>query len=394
MVVLNVVVAGGGIAGLTCAASLRSIGAHVIVLESKSRDMTNYCGNYLGLWSPSMRALSVLSCHRDITASSFAVSKSGYRSVDGSPSLSFIKENILYGHLLETTIGDINYNEIVEDILHDGRSSIVKSKCTLTKKEIHRPVDLIIVADGMRSGFFVVILEATSTILMEGYLRIRFKRGVLAQDSPVYQPNSSSRSNYITDGNAWFAAITSPLPSLSSVSSVPSVSMSLSELSGRFAHWHDPIPRLLAATDAYPVDMDNDHNFSHAVGNGNERYVQGVEAWAFNRCVSVSHAIAFVGDAAHTLDPILAQALKAALETFERSRAHRVRNLHTLSTIAQMIGHMDSQMMCNIRDIGISSLPHYLKGHLFDRLINLSVTAHPLLGFNYEPSNPLYDDMH
>ena len=79
---LNVIISGGGIAGLTTAICLRNIGANVSIIE-KSRDyLVN--NNYIGLWNPALNCLSQILGNGNIENKSYSVRRAGYRDVKGN----------------------------------------------------------------------------------------------------------------------------------------------------------------------------------------------------------------------------------------------------------------------------------------------------------------------
>lgn len=114
-------------------------------------------------------------------------------------------------------------------------------------------------------------------------------------------------------------------------------------------------------------------------------------------------AVAFAGDAAHTLDPILAQGarmrvedaahlyavlekeqadtktqtqtqqqphpLAPALADFERRRLEKVSRLHLASNLAQTIGHMENSQLVRMRNWVISLVPRRLTGWVFDAVL-------------------------
>jgi hypothetical protein len=138
-------------------------------------------------------------------------------------------------------------------------------------------------------------------------------------------------------------------------------------------------------------------------------------------------SVAYMGDAAHTLDPILAQGagvaiedawllgraleshyryqpydsftvssygipdkdpddtsflkgnhrvdLKAALKDFETSRGSRIKKLEIFSDLSQAVGHLESPILCRIRDIFLFMIPQFIKGRLFDFSIRAVSTS-------------------
>jgi len=455
----NIIVVGGNTAGLVSAASLRKIGANVLVLESKSKESFSVnCKTYTGLWNPGLKVLSDFPVYEEVLSQSVSVTKSGYRNIHGdwtlvptiglksspkSPSLSFINDNLLRNVLLKIS-GNVNYNEHVQRIYHNGTSTIVESHCVHSGSCLSRPADLVVIADGIHSNMRKYFYPQKNFLNYRGYTVYR------GHSSSSCTSTSTSTSNLGTritndsfqtwgegarfacvptkEGNAWFAAITDTAgahPLSSYHRKIP-----LSQLQSRFHDWHDPIPTLLSHTDlrqqiSTTYTGEREDEYPEARESGPERWVEGVEAWAYQDCVpgglsgmlkssndimDNKSAIAFVGDASHTLDPILAQGagvamedaqrlaealsthvtcgsmgderererereLTMALSAYEKSRRNRLYRLHTLSNLAQIWGHIDNKNYSYARDVMLKAIPNSIKGYVFDRFIELSVSS-------------------
>lgn len=209
-----------------------------------------------------------------------------------------------------------------------------------------------------------------------------------------------------------------------------------------FQGWHDPVQTLIACTDGvdsrlyrhaqgYPSDIEaaaEADNLITATGILSPDGIRVNEAWAFRSPVKLSGLIintkfrnktwpighdltwpigglvAFVGDAGHTLDPILAQGTGLAIEDadhlavslkeylisnnvsrnnsdvdvvmalhdYERRRQARILKLHHFSNFVQSLSHSNSPAFNSIRDLTLLNVSNRLKGYLFDEMIAFS----------------------
>jgi 2-polyprenyl-6-methoxyphenol hydroxylase-like FAD-dependent oxidoreductase len=83
---MNVVISGGGVAGLTTAAAIRRLPhiKSIVVLEaSKGYDSTT-CLGHIGLWNPSLQCLKQLGSFESLRKHLEFVGKSSYRDVRGN----------------------------------------------------------------------------------------------------------------------------------------------------------------------------------------------------------------------------------------------------------------------------------------------------------------------
>jgi hypothetical protein len=152
---------------------------------------------------------------------------------------------------------------------------------------------------------------------------------------------------------------------------------------------------------------NGDPSILNIILNTNPESIIVNEAWAFCKPQSeLLHGfvlqnkergplILFAGDAAHTLDPILAQGAGIAFEDaqhiskeliqyfqhpelgfnfhrLQNKRMQRIRKLHAISNLAQSVGHIDSPLLNQVRDRVIRSVPQMIKGPLFDQFIKLA----------------------
>mmetsp|Transcript_21290 Transcript_21290/g.21428 ORF Transcript_21290/g.21428 Transcript_21290/m.21428 type:complete len:99 (-) Transcript_21290:221-517(-) len=67
--------------------------------------------------------------------------------------------------------------------------------------------------------------------------------------------------------------------------------------------------------------------------------------------------------------------LTMALSAYEKSRRNRLYRLHTLSNLAQIWGHIDNKNYSYARDVMLKAIPNSIKGYVFDRFIELSVSS-------------------
>lgn len=402
-----VVIIGGKIAGLSVAGFLKRLSISCVVLDS--RPDIEKSSLHLGIWSPAIFYLSELGCK----LTGHSVVKSGYRSVKGNwlitprnglqridcgrPSLSFVEESHLVSNLEKlvdeefiyrsTTVTGISYDTVLQ-------KTIVYSKDLNTGRTKQWPADLVVVADGAFSRLRAHLYPMLNPLEYRGYKVYRghtsssgseMSRHRLSEDAfQTWGPGARFACVPTKDGNAWFAAVTAPQ------GEKPSSNFRLSDLQKTvFRGWHEPITELLSGTDEGDDGIKVD------------------EAWAFRKCfpaglsgVFNGSAVAFVGDAGHTLDPILAQGAgvaiedgarlavaisqctdtsgvvnwEAALASYEARRFRRLRPLHQLSNISQALGHLESQALCTARDAVLGLTPSFIKGRVMDEMISYSLS--------------------
>lgn len=143
-------------------------------------------------------------------------------------------------------------------------------------------------------------------------------------------------------------------------------------LQNHFKNWHQPISELIA---------------------NSEDDIYRCPAYAcLQPRLSTQPNVVAVGDALHTFDPIMAVGAGFAIESahalsqsliqnsntepltsqirrYEKVLLPRIRTLSRVSHLAQLVGHIDSQHACTVRDCALSCVPNAIKGHAMDRVI-------------------------
>jgi hypothetical protein len=66
------------------------------------------------------------------------------------------------------------------------------------------------------------------------------------------------------------------------------------------------------------------------------------------------------------------------LRRYEAGRLTRLQRLHMLSDAVQVVGHMDSSILCALRDSVLRITPHAIKSPLFDGAIKYSLSGRHL----------------
>ena len=194
----------------------------------------------------------------------------------------------------------------------------------------------------------------------------------------------------------------------------------------RFNNWHDPISTLLQSTPYDRVTVCDAVAFKSPVPRGLSKVYTNVQCYISESEMHESLpttttaktnsngggggvvAVAYLGDAAHTLDPILAQGagvavedachlyealllahahahaqnnnntpasttpiamITSTLQDYEQRRGRRIQKLHIISNLTQFIGHIEGQEANNLRNMLINLVPTWVKGRLFDLII-------------------------
>jgi len=400
---MNIVIAGGGVAGLSAAVVLRKLPfvKSIVILEkavvsvfssSKSnsgdviKDETNH-HRYNGLWSPALQCLQSMGIYSKIERHLEGVRSSGYKDVSGrwlakpfigllappnDPSLAFIANTHLLEALTEAIVTTNNEESPV--IIHnncsvtDISSSSSKNQSSLIVKDSNNEehkADLLIAADGTFSTVFSLLHpNSKNQPSYRGYKVYRgYSEKVKVEKEPpkssLYDQGTTDNSNVSTEricsygfqswgpgrrfacipttkGNWWYitvsdiyamennirfvdenkeqapgtlykeqalGALYNETPGPFQNGSKPVSTAGFQRLKEQFAGWHAPIDELI----------------KHTVGNNwDAKSGVGVcDAYSFSITPTLNEQIvrkefspvAYMGDAAHTLDPILAQVL-------------------------------------------------------------------------------------
>jgi 2-polyprenyl-6-methoxyphenol hydroxylase-like FAD-dependent oxidoreductase len=214
------------------------------------------------------------------------------------------------------------------------------------------------------------------------------------------------------DGMAWFATIAQPQPLKETAHSEEAT---LDSLMARFGDWHSPIRQVLECTPLQSVLRD--------VAFALPPFDLPREG------PTAVPRVALVGDAAHALDPVLAQgtgiaiedgslswspslfrqssellsffffpsavamelafqlstlpprewevsaSISAACSRYERRRRGRIEALRLISDISQELGQMNSETEILARDAVIRNVPQSLKGFVFDEMLRWSLAT-------------------
>ena len=417
----SICVIGGGIGGLVAALALSQFGCRVNVYEkNQTRDelADGKMGKYLGLWSPALRCLDGLGIwdRQEDIRREFIV-KSSYRTVAGSclahpsgsfdvydtqstasrPALAFCDESALLRVLLA-------HAEVRESIsLHFGApdSSDVPG---VIKVMNECDADLIVAADGANSEMRSLFFPGTNFLCEQGYIVIRGKTVNRVYDDAFQTWGDGARfaAVPVNEGNAWFATLTKKrLGNIHLASLVNDKGAVARLLEKEFRNWHHPIPSFISEGDV--ISAQNAVAFKKCHSRG----LSGI----FDISTSLDRdciPCAFIGDAAHLQDPILAQgancsiedafhladcvasmivrhedgwgrtALNVCFREYEERRKCRLQRLHFVSNLAQSIGQIDGVFMNAVRDKLLLSLPHALKSRIFDIAIMNSLSSEPM----------------
>jgi 2-polyprenyl-6-methoxyphenol hydroxylase-like FAD-dependent oxidoreductase len=266
-----------------------------------------------------------------------------------------------------------------------------------------KEADLVVVANGTFSSF----RKKLGKELDPEYLGFKVYRGMSLDPTlpqtpfQTWGPGGRFASVPIEGGNAWFYAVSSS-PKKAHVKEATC----LTRVRQDVEDWHDPIRSLLDSTDPSSLRVD-DAMTSSDVGE----YIMQ-ESALFDGKKNLHSSMVFIGDAAHTIDPILAQGACVAIEdasvlakcitnslqlvsgpngiekrvsiptaigSFYRNRTRRIDGLQAASSLSYFFGHIDSALLCAVRDWVLKMTPGFLKRRT--SLFSLSTHTHILLHF-------------
>ena len=267
-------------------------------------------------------------------------------SWDNKNSLTFIKRNDLLESFdlvinnLENKKVIIRKNEIIKNI-----SKTVKGIEMKTTKNETLITNLLIAADGQHSNIRSILYPKNDYLSYGGYIIYRGYTKTM-KDKPeqldgfqTWGVGSRFACVPTYDGNVWFATIQrppllTPMDVKSKIEDMPSYVYSgyiqpnmtlvqgnkniekqeLDELISHFKTWHKPISELIAGTNLNDITVCNSFSYNECMPNG----LSGLpfpDATLYKSLAKETDAgVAFVGDAAHTLDPILAHGAGIAIE--------------------------------------------------------------------------------
>jgi 2-polyprenyl-6-methoxyphenol hydroxylase-like FAD-dependent oxidoreductase len=158
----------------------------------------------------------------------------------------------------------------------------------------------------------------------------------------------------------------------------------LGEFRRRFADWHDPIPRIVEATE--PDVLSRTFVYD----------LRPLRSWSRGR-------VTLVGDAAHAMTPNLGQGAAQALEdavalgaslrdaddvesALRLYESHRVKRANALLRASRQAGataQLESPLACRLRDAALAALPAHLKTAQQRRFVRVEL---PRLTFEGEPA--------
>jgi 2-polyprenyl-6-methoxyphenol hydroxylase-like FAD-dependent oxidoreductase len=375
---MRIVIAGGGIGGLSAAIALRRSGFEVVVLERDPAPQE--AGAAITLWSNALMAARALGVDDQIRAAGDEVHTGEIRSWRGSV-------------LMRTPVGDIGRRLGAPSVCLGRRKLLGILRDALPQESIRYGARVT----GFREEPGGVTASVEGGDDMQGDVLIgsdgissSVRSQLLGDEKPRYAGHLCFRA--IVDGRPselplgfsfeswgvgdsfgmvpmrgdrlyWFANVSAPLGTR--------FDDAKATLLSRYRSWHDPVTTLIEATPSASI-LCNEVFDRDPVG-----------AWGRGR-------ITLLGDAAHPATPdlgqggclamedavVLADCLRAtedpeaALSEYESLRLPRANRLTKKSRWFGWIGHQNSQFLCRLRDLSVRLTPGFLTTRDFLRLVD------------------------
>ncbi|MFE0021556.1 FAD-dependent monooxygenase [Amycolatopsis sp. NPDC059021] len=299
------VVVGGGIGGLAAAVGLRRAGWDVLVLE-RSPELREL-GLGVSLMSNATRCLDELGVGTRIRAMAATMAPGGEgvrtprgRRLTPPADPDFVRANglrasiVLRPQLLRVLAGALAPGAIrtgaeVVDVVTEGGRALVKYLRTAGAEEV--PADLVVAADGVNSTVRRLLWPTAPAPVYSGH---SVWRGITTGTFAEPGGNTWGRGRQfgrmpLADGRVyWYAVANTPCGAHEADEHAAVVR--------RFGSWHDPIPALLASTEAHTVLHHDVHEFPSPL----RTFVRG--------------NVVLLGDAAHAMTSDMGQGACQALE--------------------------------------------------------------------------------
>lgn len=303
------IVVGGGIGGLSAAIGLKRAGWQVTVLERSEESRPAGAG--LTLAPNAVRALDWLGVGARLRSRGMSQGAAGLRAASGRWLLRVDLGELhsrfgASGYLLHRA----DVHALLTDSLHlddvhaghqvtrvDPKTATVTCQPAATGGSRTMAADLVIAADGLHSPLRTQLFPQHPGPAYAGYLTWRgvvpadARAAIGLGDTVTESWGRGQRFGIVPllDGRVyWFATLSAP-PGSHTTEGIEGVAR-------RFRQWHDPIPRLLAAT---PPEALLRHDI-YSLETPLPSYVSG--------------RVVLLGDAAHALTPDLGQGACQALE--------------------------------------------------------------------------------
>ena len=470
---MKVIIVGDGVAGLSLANMLQKYCKSIKIIQNNSLNQNNI--HNVGIWSFGAKILSnigIIDPNKDLcyvhntsyrTPSNYTLASPSFNKLDGilhddshiskqpkKPTLGFLTEEFLLNKLYKNLNNQVSI-ECSEIKSINTETNTIKTIITTTatttntapttkandekEVEVELSYDLLVIADGMYSSTRSLIwkhLSISSFLCNRGYVVYRGTSPRLVDNQEGFQTWGPGKRfavvPSVNNTNAWYAAISTQLLKSNSLENsdmrgkkdgIECSDDDLNELSALFHDWHDPISSLISKslrpiTRTIAKASPTPYSLLSKDTNSNNN----------SSLLSSYNSIVCLGDAYHTLDPILAQGTGVAIEDaahlveclkyyglkenenedkddntsirtskddkkvynysdheiisrslklFQEQRKNRINRLHFLSDAAQLVGHIDSPFFCSIRNLKLSLYFKSLSSFFFDQAIMASL---------------------
>jgi 2-polyprenyl-6-methoxyphenol hydroxylase-like FAD-dependent oxidoreductase len=387
---MKAIIIGAGIGGLATALSLQKQGIESVIYERAAEVRADGAG--LSIWANALRVLDYLGIYEELAAKSAIQGKGGLYTAKGA----ILSQAENDSSSIDSTLAlVVHRSDLHEALLKPLKMPVCTGREFSHYEQLGETVrvhfkdggsetaDFLIAADGLYSGVRLQ-MQPKSLPVYSGYGAWRAVVNFDYSKVSDYWGESwgkGQRFGIAPIGENriyWFA--TNNLPAEKRFTGTESKAHVLRQ----FADWHDPIPEILAATNAESI-------LYHPIYD-----IEPLQHWVNGR-------VALLGDAAHAMTPNMGQgacqaiedayalghllggvlslraadenctSITMALAQYEALRMPRAASIMTRSRQIGKVGQVTNPLLCWLRDTAVKLLPSSAQEDALNAVIHYNI---------------------